>query len=90
MAENTVEIRELKEHFSRYMAKVKNGTILEVTEHGIIVGWIVPAGKDLGKRLAAMQSAGIIRWSGRKPKSVKPAKALEGRRSIAELIVENR
>jgi prevent-host-death family protein len=90
MEEKTVGIRELKAHLSQYMAKVKNGTVIEVTEHGRIVGRIVPAGEDLSERLAAMQSAGMIRWSGRKPKSVKPAKALEGGRSIASIIVDER
>jgi prevent-host-death family protein len=90
MEEKTVGIRELKEHLSQYMAKVKNGTVIEVTEHGRIVSRIVPAGKDLSERLSTMQSAGIIRWSRRKPKSVKPTKELEGGRSIANIIVEER
>lgn len=38
-----VGIRELSHHTSRYVARVKAGTPLEITEHGTVVAVLSPA-----------------------------------------------
>ena len=86
----TVEIRDLKANISRYMRQVKSGAVIEVMDRGKVVCRIVPAKLDLEERMRLLQRAGIIRWNGRKPKAVRPAKALKGGRSISDLIVEDR
>ena len=38
----TVGVRELRDHLSRYLAEVKAGHSIAVTEHGTVIGTIVP------------------------------------------------
>ena len=38
----TVGVRELRDHLSRYLAEVKAGRSIAVTEHGTVIGTIVP------------------------------------------------
>lgn len=38
-----VGVRELSHHTSQYLAQVKNGNVLEVTEHGRVIATITPA-----------------------------------------------
>ena len=38
----TVGIRDLRDHLSRYLAEVKAGRSIAVTEHGTVIGTIVP------------------------------------------------
>jgi len=37
-----VGVRELRDHLSRYLAEVKAGRSIAVTEHGTVIGTIVP------------------------------------------------
>jgi prevent-host-death family protein len=41
-----VGIRELSHHTSQYLARVKKGDVLEVTERGHVIATIVPASAD--------------------------------------------
>jgi prevent-host-death family protein len=47
-----VGIRELSHHTSQYLSRVKNGDVLEVTEHGRVIATITPAsaGAAAGER----------------------------------------
>lgn len=38
-----VGVRELSHHTSQYLSRVKNGDVLEITEHGRVIATIVPA-----------------------------------------------
>ena len=38
----TVGVRDLRDHLSRYLAEVKAGRSITVTEHGTVIGTIVP------------------------------------------------
>lgn len=38
-----VGVRELSHHTSQYLSRVKNGDVLEVTEHGRVIATISPA-----------------------------------------------
>jgi prevent-host-death family protein len=38
----TVGVRELRDHLSQYLAEVKEGRSIAVTEHGTVIGTIVP------------------------------------------------
>jgi prevent-host-death family protein len=38
----TVGVRDLRDHLSRYLAEVKAGRSILVTEHGTVIGSIVP------------------------------------------------
>lgn len=90
MAELTVGVRELKTQLSKYLRHVKAGRIVVITERGKAVGRIVPEKASLEERLEALQRAGIIRWSGKKLKPMKPVARLKEGHSIAQLIIEDR
>jgi len=90
MAELKVGVRELKSRLSEYLRRVKQGETLIITEHGKPVGRLIPQGQSLVERLEELQQAGLIRWSGRKLSPMKPLARLRGKKTIAEIIIEDR
>ena len=90
MSEMTVGVRELKSQLSKYLRQVKAGRTIVITEHGRTVGRLVPAEASRDDKLEAMRRAGLIRWSGKKLKPMKPVARLKPGRSLAALIVEER
>lgn len=42
-------VRELSHHTSRYLSRVKNGDVLEVTEHGRVIATIAPPSAEAGQ-----------------------------------------
>jgi len=90
MAELKVGVRELKSRLSEYLRRVKQGETLIITEHGKPVGRLIPQGQSLDERLEALRQAGLIRWSGRKLSPMKPLARLRGKKTIAEIIIEDR
>ena len=55
-----------------------------------MTGRIVPMGQDLEQRIAAMRQAGLAQWSGRKLRRRRPAAKVTGRKTVAQLLVEDR
>ena len=91
MAERRIGIRELKSKLSECVREVKSGGTIVVTEHGRPVARMVADASSLGERLEVLANAGLIVWSGRRLKPTKPvARARSGRRTVADLISENR
>jgi prevent-host-death family protein len=93
MRQEHVSIRELKSRLSHFLRLTKAGESVVITERGIPVGRIVPIGKHLDERLAAMQQAGQAEWSGRRLAPMVPvAKVakLRGKRTVAQLLVDDR
>lgn len=41
-----VGVRELSHHTSQYLSRVKNGDVLEVTEHGRVIATITPSSPE--------------------------------------------
>jgi prevent-host-death family protein len=41
-----VGVRELSHHTSQYLVRVKNGDVLEVTEHGRVIATILPSSAE--------------------------------------------
>ncbi|MEW6368138.1 MAG: type II toxin-antitoxin system prevent-host-death family antitoxin [Acidobacteriota bacterium] len=85
-----VGVRELKTHLSEYLRRVKKGETVTITDHGQSVGRIVPAAMPLEKRLLALQEAGMVAWNGHKLKNRAPSARSRGRRTVSELLVEDR
>ncbi|MSQ74039.1 MAG: type II toxin-antitoxin system prevent-host-death family antitoxin [Betaproteobacteria bacterium] len=91
-----VSIRELKSRLSHYLRLTKAGESVVITDRGIPIGRIVPIGRHLGERLAAMLQAGQAEWSGLKLAARAPvariakAATLRGRRTVAQLLVDDR
>jgi prevent-host-death family protein len=54
-----VGVRELRDHLSRYLERVKAGTEVVVTEHGVPIAYLVP--RPRSSRLAEMIATGRAR-----------------------------
>ncbi len=48
-----IGVRELRQHASRYLARVANGEALEVTDRGRPIALLVPVGNDRWEALLA-------------------------------------
>jgi prevent-host-death family protein len=88
---DTVGIRELKAHLSRYLKRVRSGARLIVTERGRSIATISPvdAPADLtwARRLVA---EGRAHWSGGKPAgSARPVRITAGR-TVSDAVIEDR
>lgn len=93
MSQSSVSIRELKSRLSHFLRLTKAGQSLVITDHGTPIGRIVPieqTGIRLDERLEAMQRAGQMQWSGRKLSPIKPMARVRGKRSVADLLVDDR
>jgi prevent-host-death family protein len=90
MTQMTVGIRELKTRLSNYMRQVKSGTTLVITERGKPVGRIVPLSPSVETRVQELAQAGLIAWSGNKLAPMAPVARTQGRRTVADLLLEDR
>ena len=94
MKQTTAGIRELKNHLSAYLRKVKAGETITITDRGTPVGRIVPAGekneRTLGEKLQALQDAELAEWSGKKFQPREPVAENKGDRMVSDLLLENR
>ena len=90
MEQTKVGIRELKENLSKYMAKVKSGQSIEITDHGKPVGRIIPEGQSLEERVEALVQAGVIAWDGRKLKRIKPPAVNKSNKLVSDIVIEMR
>ncbi len=85
-----VNIREFKAHLSAYLRRVKAGEIIEVTERGKPIGRVVPVTESVEDTIQALRAAGLVRWSGRRLADRPPVAKVQGDRTVAELLVEDR
>ena len=90
MKERRIGIRELKSKLSQCVRDVKMGGTIVVTERGRRVARIVREADSLTERIDTLRHAGSIHWSGRRLDSTKPIARLRGKRTVAEIVVENR
>lgn len=90
MKERTIGIRELKSKLSECVRDVKAGATIVVTERGRRVARIVPEAESLDDRLRALKNAGAILWNGRRLRKTKPVARIRGKRTVADIVVENR
>jgi prevent-host-death family protein len=90
MEQTKVGIRELKENLSKYMAKVKSGQSIVITEHGKPVGRIIPEGQSLEERIEALRQAGVIAWNGKKLKRIKPPIVNRSDKLASDIVIEMR
>ncbi len=86
-----VGIRELKTHLSRYLARVKLGERIIVSDRGRAVAVISPAAETaLDKGIDAMLRSGAARWGGGKPRGLSRPIRLSRGPSLAETILADR
>jgi prevent-host-death family protein len=88
--ERQIGIRELKSKLSQCVRDVKLGATIVVTDRGRPVARIVPEADSLADRINTLMKAGSIQWSGRRLGRAKPVPGLRGKRTVADIVVENR
>ena len=88
--ETTVGIRDLKARLSEYIQQVKNGQSIVITEHGKPVGRILPVAMSLEERVEVLRKAGLVEWSGKKLRRIKPPAVNRGDKLVSDIVVELR
>ena len=90
MSERRIGIRELKSKLSECVREVRAGRTIVVTERGRAVARLIPDATPVRERLAMLKDAGSIQWSGRRLARTRPIARPRGRRTVADLVTENR
>ncbi|MFA6108085.1 MAG: type II toxin-antitoxin system prevent-host-death family antitoxin [Candidatus Latescibacterota bacterium] len=90
MKQTTANIRELKSRLSHYLRLVKAGESVEIAERGTPIGRIVPTTPPVKDRIEAMAQSGLLLWSRCKLEPMAPVARVRGRRTVADLLTEDR
>lgn len=90
MTQLTVGIRELKARLSGYLQQVKAGSTLVITDRGQPIGRIVPIKPSLETQMQELLQTGLVTWSGHRLIPLEPAAKVQGRQTVADLLLENR
>ncbi len=88
--ERRVGIRELKSKLSECLREVRRGGTIVVTDHGEGVARLIPELDSLAERIGMMGNSGIVLWSGRRLRRSRPQARTRGKRTVADMVVENR
>ncbi|MDQ2680218.1 MAG: type II toxin-antitoxin system prevent-host-death family antitoxin [Candidatus Eremiobacteraeota bacterium] len=90
----TVGVRELKQHLSQYLARVRDGERLLVSDRGKVVALISPAGpapeEELPQTLADLVREGKVTWGGGTVRGLDTPVRLTGGELISETILRDR
>jgi prevent-host-death family protein len=85
-----VGVRELRDHLSRYLKKVKAGEELEIADRGRVIARVVPAERRaIPAGVAALVREGAATWGGGKPKGAKRPLVIAGH-LVSALVVADR
>jgi prevent-host-death family protein len=90
MKQTTVNVRELKSKLSHYLRLTKSGKSVVITERGTPIGRIVPTAAPIEDRIEAMAQSGLLLWNKHKLKPMSPVARVRGKRTVAELMIEDR
>lgn len=90
MKGTSVGTRQLRNHLSAYLRRVKAGETITITERGKPVGQIVPVQADLSSRLKKMAEAGVIEWNGQSLPPYQPKAVNRGKQLLSDLVGEQR
>ena len=92
-------IRDFKAHLSAYLRRAEAGETITITRRGEPVGRLGPPRKEPAQeeneptvleKMKALQEAGLIEWSGKKPPSREPVAKGKGDRMVSDLLLEDR
>jgi len=84
----SIGVRDLKAGLSGYLRRVRAGQSLVVTDHGEPVAHIIPIGMPTG--LERLLSEGRASWAGAGTGPGMPSARLQGPKTAAEHIIEDR
>ncbi|MEW5828021.1 MAG: type II toxin-antitoxin system prevent-host-death family antitoxin [Chloroflexota bacterium] len=90
MSQYTIGIRDLKARLSSYLQKAQQGHTVIITSHGKPIARLTPIRDDLMERVKALQAAGLISWSGKKPSVRMPDVVNESNQLLSDLVIEMR
>ena len=90
MKGTSVGTRQLRNHLSAYLRRVKAGETITITERGKPVGQIVPVHADLYSRLKKMAEAGVVEWNGQSLPPYQPKAVNRGKQLLSDLVGEQR
>ena len=86
----TVGIRELKDHLSEYLRRVRDGELLVITDRGKPVGELgPPEAAGSVERARQLVREGVARWGGGKPRGLVRGPRPRGD-LVSEAVVEDR
>jgi prevent-host-death family protein len=83
-----VGVRELKNSLSSYLRRVRQGETVVVTDRGVPVARVIPAG--IPEHTASLMAEGRISWSGKKFVSPSKLPRLTPGPPLADYIAEDR
>lgn len=90
LREREIGIRDLKSRLSECVRQVRTGATIVVTDQGRRVARLVPEPESLRDQIDTLRNAGSIQWSGRRLRRTKAVARLRGKRTVADILVENR
>jgi len=93
MKEVHVDVKELARDVDRYINLVKMGDVIVITESGLPIGRIVPAGsaeRDVKRVITALLETGKIEWDGQRFRPTMPRVANKGDKTASDVVSEDR
>ncbi len=90
MEPTRVNVKELKNRLSYYLRLTKAGRTVEITERGKPIGRILPVTLPVEERLKIAAQCGLLCWNGRRLESHPPVVKAKGKKTVADLVVEDR
>lgn len=93
MAEISVGVRELKDHLSEYLRRVRAGESIVITDRGEPIARLTPgeaAGQTGDARLSAAVADGRLSWGGGEFRPRARGVHVYGDRRISDLLLEDR
>ena len=90
MEQKAVGVRELKTRLSHYLAQVKGGATLIVTERRRPIARLIPESDPVQMRLQTLVADGAIAWNGQRLQPISPVAKTRGPKTVAELLLEDR
>jgi prevent-host-death family protein len=91
VAINTVGVRELKDNLSRYLAMVRDGAEVVVTDHGRPVARVIGVkGRTSPERLAELIASGQVTPAAARRRGAPKPLALRAGASVSDLVKDQR
>ncbi len=84
-----VSVHELKNNLSKYLRLVVNGESVVVTSHKKALAKLVPMDQSKMDLKTFLASKGIY-WTGKKPKGGRLLPKIKGKKTVAEMVLEDR
>lgn len=87
----SVGVRELKAHLSRYLRQLRSGGRLLITDRGRSIAVITPIEAPVEAEWAhKLVADGLAHWNGAKPKPPTRGVRLKGQRLASSVVLEDR